>query len=241
MKFLLTNDDGIAAPGLLALEQLARDLGKAIVVAPKDHESGCSHRVTTASPFRVLEVGPGRFAVEGTPADCVRIALHDLIDGEPYCVLSGINAGGNLGADIHHSGTVAAVREAVLHGLPGIALSYYQRDRRPFHWQRAIALAKPIVQQLVSCSWTPGVFYNINIPNLDELPADPDVVFCPVDPSPLPINFHRDGDVWHYNANYHSRQRTPGCDVDVCFSGKISVSRIEVTSPAPSGPSFPEK
>jgi 5'-nucleotidase len=118
MHFLLTNDDGIDAPGLQALAEAAAPLGELTVAAPVAALSGCSHRVTTDTPFRVCRRQPSRYAVEGTPADCVRVGLHRLVPGAT-AVLSGINAGGNLGADVHHSGTVAAVREAVLHGWPG--------------------------------------------------------------------------------------------------------------------------
>src|SRR5262249_57858395 len=123
MKLLLTNDDGVFAPGLEALAEAAAELGEVLVVAPASHLSGCGHRVTTHGPIRVEQVAPGRVAVDGTPGDCVRVALHDLMPDADW-VLSGINHGGNLGADVHHSGTVAAAREAVLHGRPAIALSH---------------------------------------------------------------------------------------------------------------------
>src|SRR5437899_2952958 len=104
MRLLLTNDDGLHAPGLAALEEAAAGLGELFVVAPSDAFSGCGHRVTTDGPLRVRQLGPHRFAVDGTPADCVRLALHGLVP-TPDRVLSGVNAGGNLGADVHHSGT----------------------------------------------------------------------------------------------------------------------------------------
>src|SRR5262245_36371129 len=104
MKLLLTNDDGIDAPGLGALLAAAAGVGEPVVVAPLDAHSGCSHRVTTHGPIRVERRGPGRFAVAGTPADCVRVGLHDLAPDAGW-VLAGINAGGNLGADVWHSGT----------------------------------------------------------------------------------------------------------------------------------------
>src|SRR5262249_20550980 len=126
MHFLLTNDDGIDAPGLQALFQAVQPFAESIVVAPASALSGCSHRVTTDGPIRIDKRAANRFAVDGTPADCVRVGLHALAKDVDW-VLSGINAGGNLGADVHHSGTVAAVREAVLHGKPGIALSQYRK------------------------------------------------------------------------------------------------------------------
>src|SRR5205807_1792655 len=135
------------------------------VVAPAAVCSGCGHRVTTDSPFRVERRGPGRYAVEGTPADCVRVALHELAPAARW-VLSGINAGGNLGADVWHSGTVAAVREAVLHGWPGIALSQYHRKGRPINWARASAWVVPVLRDLMARPRERGTFWNVNLPHL---------------------------------------------------------------------------
>jgi 5'-nucleotidase len=227
MRFILSNDDGIDAPGLAALEVAARQLGEPIVVAPADALSGCSHRVTTDRPFRVLHREKQRYAVDGTPADCVRVALHRFAD-KPAYVLSGINAGGNLGADVHHSGTVAAVREAVLHGIPGIAVSHYIRRGIPLDWARATALITPILRDLLTRPWTPGSFWNVNLPHPEPGQADPELVFCPLDPTPLPLSFREDGDWLHYNGDYHRRQRVAGADVDVCFAGKIAVTLISL-------------
>ncbi len=121
---ILTNDDGWDAPGLAALARAAKGLGQCHVVAPIGPISGCGHRVTTHAPIAVARPKEGCVSVAGTPADCVRLALHHLVP-RPTWVLSGINAGGNLGTDVHYSGTVAAVREAAIHGVPGIALSHY--------------------------------------------------------------------------------------------------------------------
>src|SRR5437867_3207186 len=137
MRFLLTNDDGIEAPGLEAL-CLAAGFGAPVVVAPVEALSGCGHRVTTHQPLRIIPHQPGRYAVDGTPADCIRVALHRLMP-EATWILSGINAGGNLGADVWHSGTVAAVREAGLHGRKGIAISHYRKKGPPIDWQRGAA------------------------------------------------------------------------------------------------------
>lgn len=227
MRLILSNDDGIDAPGLAALESAARQLGDPVVIAPTDALSGCSHRVTTDQPFRVFTRAEHRYAVAGTPADCIRVALHRF-GSTPAWVLSGINAGGNLGADVHHSGTVAAVREAVLHGVPGIALSHYVRRGVPLQWERAAALALPILRNLLSQTWTPGTFWNINLPHVNPDDPDPEIVFCPLDPTPLPLSFREDGDWLHYNGDYHRRKRVPGADVDVCFSGKIAVTRISL-------------
>jgi 5'-nucleotidase len=227
MRLLLTNDDGIDAPGLAALEAAARDFGEVLVVAPAAVHSGCGHRVTTDSPLRLCEYGPRRFSLEGTPADCVRVALHGLVP-EIDWVLSGINAGGNLGADVHHSGTVAAVREAVLHGRPGVALSHYRRRGLAVEWDRAASWARRVLRELLARSAEPGAYWNVNLPHLDPSAADPPVVFCPLDPGPLPLSYRREGDLFHYDGDYHGRPRVTGADVDVCFRGQIAVTRLSL-------------
>src|SRR5437868_13121338 len=164
MKLLVTNDDGIDAPGIQALSEAARQLGEPVVVAPTDALSGCSHQVTTHQPLRVFARGQDRFAVNGTPADCVRVALHQAARDAKW-VLSGINAGGNLGADVHHSGTVAAVREAVLHGRPGVAVSHYLARGRAIDWPRAARWTAAVLRELLARPWQPGTFWNVNLPH----------------------------------------------------------------------------
>src|SRR5271166_725370 len=121
---VLTNDDGVDAPGLQALLQAAKGLGRCRVIAPSGPLSGCAHQVTTHRPIRISPRGPDVLEVGGTPVDCVRLALTSLATDLGW-VLSGINAGGNLGTDVYISGTVAAARETAIHGLPAIALSHY--------------------------------------------------------------------------------------------------------------------
>jgi 5'-nucleotidase len=227
MKLLITNDDGIDAPGIAALFQVAARIGEPIIVAPTDALSGCSHRVTTHRPLRVCENQAGRFAVNGTPADCVRLGLHKLAP-EAAWVLAGINEGGNLGADVYHSGTVAAVREAVLNGRPGIAVSHYRKKHGPIDWNQAADWIAPILRDLIARPLAPGGFWNINLPHLEPGSPTPEVVFCPLDPAPLPIGFRQEGDDWHYVGDYHSRRRQLGSDVDVCFRGKIAVTEMRL-------------
>jgi 5'-nucleotidase len=227
MRFLLTNDDGITAPGIRALESAARALGEVVVVAPVACHSGCGHRVTTDQAIRLERWGPEHLALHGTPADCVRVALHE---GKPRVdwVLAGINAGANLGADVHHSGTVAAVREAVLNGRPGVALSYYRRRGQEFDWDRAAGWALLVLRDLLSRPRVPGTFWNVNLPHLNSTDPDPALVDCPLDSGPLPLSYRRDGDLLHYDGDYHGRARQPGSDVDVCFGGQIAVSRLSL-------------
>ena len=225
MKLLLTNDDGIDAPGLEALRRAVAGLGEVIVVAPTAAHSGCSHRVTTDSPLRLHRRGPGRYAVEGTPADCVRLGVGVLAPDTSW-VLAGINAGGNLGADVYHSGTVAAAREGVLHGFPAVALSQYRKRGMEFDWERAARWARAVLREILAGPREPGTMWNVNLPHLAAHEPEPDIVACPLDPGPLPLSFRAEGDLLHYSGNYHQRSRRPGCDVDVCFGGKIAVTRM---------------
>jgi 5'-nucleotidase len=227
MKLLLTNDDGIEADGLRTLLAAVSGLGEPVVVAPAGPQSGVSHAVTTDAPLRVDARG-GHFAVHGTPADCIRVGLHRLCP-DAGLVLSGINHGGNLGADVYYSGTVAAVREAVLHGWAGIALSYYRKRGTEFDWPRAGRWATRVLADLLAKPLAPGSFYNVNLPHLRPGEADPEVVFCPLDPHPLPLSYrHEDDGGMHYDGDYHTRERTVGADVDVCFSGRIGVTTIKL-------------
>lgn len=227
MRLLLTNDDGIRAPGLQALFEAARPLGDPVVAAPLEALSGCSHRVTTGGPLRIERRQPAHYAVAGTPADCVRVGLLRLAADAAW-VLSGINEGGNLGADVWHSGTVAAVREAVLHGWPGVAVSQYHKKGLALDWKQASAWALPLLRDLLARPWTPGTFWNVNLPHLERGAAAPDVLFCPLDPSPLPLSYREEGELLHYDGDYHQRQRVAGADVDVCFGGRIAVTLVSL-------------
>jgi 5'-nucleotidase len=228
MKLLLSNDDGIDAPGLKALLSAARTLGDPVVVAPAWPQSGVSHAVTAHGPVRIEPRGDKRFAVYGTPADCARVGLLRLVPNAKW-VLSGINHGGNLGADVHYSGTVAAVREAVLHGWPGVAVSHYSRKGMAFDWERAANWVARVLADLLARPTEPGLFYNVNLPHLGTDDSDPEVVFCPLDPHPLPLSYRHEQDSGlYYDGDYHARQRTRGADVDVCFGGRIAVTAIRL-------------
>lgn len=221
-RILVTNDDGWDAPGLAALKTLARGLGRVQVVAPREPHSYAGHRVTTDRPLVLAETGPEEFSLTGTPADCVRLGLTTLFPDIDW-VLSGINRGGNLGADIFTSGTVAAVREAALLGRPGIAISQYIRKGVPLDWERSVELALPVIEQLMSEGCPPKGFWNLNLPHLDPGESAA-VIRCDPDNEPLDIRFRKDGDRFHYDGNYRSRRRTQGRDTEQCFGGSITVS-----------------
>ena len=236
MIMLLTNDDGIGAAGLEALERacLSRG-GRVIVVAPKEPHSGCGHRVTTDRTLVLERVGPGRFHVDGTPADCVRLALAGAVPAAELppvdWVLSGINAGGNLGVDIHHSGTVAAAREAALHGVRSLAASHYHRREEPIDWDRAARWMADVLADLLARPLETGEFWNVNFPHPPAAAASagmPAMLECGIDPSPLPLGYASEPEGWRYRSRYHERPRLPGGDVDTCFSGRISLSRGRV-------------
>lgn len=228
MKFLVTNDDGIDAAGLDALVNAARTVGEPVVVAPAGPQSGVSHAVTWQEGVRIEPRGDGRFAIHGTPADCTRLGLLHAVPDAKW-VLSGINHGANLGADVYYSGTVAAVREAVLHGWPGIAVSLYRKSGVEFDWTRATRWLTPILQDLLVRPLESGLFYNVNLPLLPADAPDPDVVWCGLDPKPLPLNYrHEEESGLYYAGDYNLRHRTAGADVDVCFGGSIAVTAIRL-------------
>lgn len=227
---VLTNDDGVDAPGLTALVAATEGLGlRRLVVAPSGPYSSCSHTITTHRPLAIRRRDDRRIAVEGAPADCVRVALHHLAP-ELTWVIAGINAGGNLGSDVYHSGTVAAAREAVLHGRPGIAVSQYLVRGSPIDWDRAARWAGVVIRSLLERPWEPRTLWNINLPHAVPKGVDPEVVECPLDPSPLPLDYRLepDGSAAQYAGNYHQRQRVSGGDVDVCFSGQIAVTLLRL-------------
>lgn len=228
MTFILTNDDGIDAPGIRALHQAVG--GQGILVAPRDHHSGCSHQVTTTRPIHVQQRSPQVYAVAGTPVDCTRIALNHLVPEARY-VLSGINEGANLGADVYVSGTVAAVREAALHRIPAIAISHYIHQRRPIDWDLAARLAAKVLDKLLSLPPEPGSFWNVNLPHLTADAPEPEMVFCSLCTQPLPGVYRLEGEYLHYAGEYGKRSRDPGADVDVCFSGQIAVTQTRLFNP----------
>ncbi|WP_414551580.1 5'/3'-nucleotidase SurE [Anabaena sp. CCY 0017] len=226
MTIMLTNDDGIDAPGIKALFQ-AINGQKTIIAAPKDHQSGCGHQVTTNSAINLQKRSENEYAIAGTPADCVRIATSQICSDIKF-VLSGINAGGNLGVDAYISGTVAAVREAATQNIPGIAISQYHKGKQSFDWDITTKLTAEVLADLLPRPLAPGSFWNVNLPHLQLGDADPQIVFCQPCTKPLPIHYRMDGDDFYYVGEYSQRDRTPGSDVDVCFSGNIAVTLLKV-------------
>ena len=225
MTLILTNDDGIDAPGIRALQR-ALD-GNTIIVAPQEQFSGCGHQVTTNQPIHVQRRSDTEYAVGGTPADCTRLALTHFCSDVKW-VLSGINAGGNLGVDVYLSGTVAAVREAAFQRIPGIAISHWIKKPLVIDWNLAIELTAMVLADLWERPLEPGSFWNVNLPHLEPGAAQPDLVFCEPSTHPLPVQYRLEGEEYYYEGVYEKRDRFPGTDVDVCFSGNIAVTKISL-------------
>jgi 5'-nucleotidase len=167
-RALLTNDDGVDAPGIQALAEVAAEIADEVwIVAPEHDQSGASRSVGLHAPLRVLEKGTRRFAINGTPADCVIMGLRRIMaDAPPDIVLSGINRGANIGDEVGYSGTVGAAMTARLMGVPALALSQAFRDPSAVRWATAKALLPRALAALDEAPAIPGV-PNINFPDVD--------------------------------------------------------------------------
>ena len=163
-RILVTNDDGIHSDGLRVLEIALKELGDVYVVAPMSEMSGASHSLTLARPLRIRQMDIRHWAIDGTPTDCVTLALNKILpeDERPHICVSGINHGGNLGDDATYSGTVAGALEASILGVPGIALSLVARDN--FDFSQAAAIAVVAARKVLDEGLPEGTLLNINIP-----------------------------------------------------------------------------
>ena len=166
-RILVTNDDGIHAPGIEVLERIARSLSADVwTVAPDVEQSGTSHSLTLRRPLRLRKYGERRYSVDGTPTDCALLAInHVLKDRRPDLVLSGVNGGANLGEDVTYSGTIAAAMESTLLGVPSIALSQVNRSLGEPPFAIAERHGAEVIRKLVSVSWPVGVLMNVNFPD----------------------------------------------------------------------------
>ena len=166
MKILLTNDDGIEAAGLHATYDAIESIGEVHVVAPSRVQSATSHAITLHRPMLVTPYECRKFkgfAVDGRPADCVKLALAELV-GPVDLVVSGINHGANVGINVHYSGTVGAAREAAFQGIAAIALSLHLGDKTQDHYARAANHARKAIDAVLEVGIDPGVLVNVNVP-----------------------------------------------------------------------------
>lgn len=163
MKILVSNDDGYLAKGIIALADALAEIADVIVVAPDRNHSGASNSLTLHSPLRVHKVEEGRYFVNGTPSDCVHLALSGFLDEDPDIVVSGINHGANLGDDVIYSGTVAAAMEGRFLGLPAIAVSLV--GRHATHFDSAARVAADLVRKLMTEPLPQDIMLNVNVPD----------------------------------------------------------------------------
>ncbi|MDX2158100.1 MAG: 5'/3'-nucleotidase SurE [Hyphomicrobiaceae bacterium] len=240
MRILVTNDDGIDAPGLHALRQIAEELagpsGEVWVSAPETNQSGAGHSLSLNEPLRMREIAERVYAVRGTPTDSVIMgARHVLKDRRPDLVLSGINRGANMAEDVTYSGTIAGALEGTQLGIRSIALSQaYSYGTGDFpHWETPIALAPALIRNLLAEEWPPLVLMNINFP--DRRPDEVEGVMATVqgrrDQQNLGVEERRD--TWgnpYYWLGYALRRSNPerGTDIWAVYNGWISVTPLSM-------------
>jgi 5'-nucleotidase len=234
LTILLTNDDGIYAPGLAALYRELKRLGEVTVVAPESEQSAVGHSISLITPLRVKEVslngGVEGWAVSGTPADCVKIALAELLPEPPTLVVSGINLGPNVGINVLYSGTVSAATEAAILGVKGVAFSLNSYDMNA-DFAAAARLARELLERLRGWSrWTNRVCLNVNLPDLprEEVKG---VRVTRQDTGPLVEHFERREDprrrVYYWLAEINSRlDLDPDTDYGALAQGNVSVTPI---------------
>jgi 5'-nucleotidase len=237
MRILLTNDDGIHAPGIAVLERIARQISDDIwVVAPEHDQSGLSHSLTLNDPLRLREADPRHFALRGTPSDCVIMAVHKVLGGrKPDLVLSGVNGGQNVADDVTYSGTVAGAIEGTMMGIPSIALSQafdWDAGHGIVPWETAEAHAAKVIAKLIEFGFEGGRLFNINFPN-----RPPDKVTGIEITSQgrmehgLFIDERRDGrgNPYYWLAyGPRARTRVAGTDINAIDNGRISVTPLNL-------------
>ncbi len=229
MAFLVTNDDGIDAPGIQALHKALFQVTteQIVVVAPKDHQSGCGHRVNIRTVIPVESRSQTEISVDSTPADCVRLGINYLYD-DIHFVVSGINGGCNLGSDIYPSGTIAAAREATLHRIPAIALSHFKRTDWELDWERATQWTVRVLQELLTQTLEPGALWSVNFPHLEPGSPEPEIVFCSLCTRSLLTEFVKQENGYLYVGDDINRKSDSGTDVDVCLSGNIAITKYRL-------------
>lgn len=230
MRILIANDDGYLAPGIAALIKACEGLGEIDVIAPEQNASGTSNSLTLNRPLNVFQVGAMK-VVNGTPSDCVHIALTGLLPQRPDLVVSGINNGANMGDDTLYSGTVAAAMEGFLFGIPAIAFS--QAEKGWGHLDAAAATARAVIEQVLAAGPPAGPFLlNVNIPNRPDAASLPRVVTRlgrrhasePVIAQQNP----RGETIYWIGPAGDAREAGEGTDFHAVASGKVSVTPLQV-------------
>lgn len=237
MRILITNDDGIHAPGLKSLETIARALSNDLwIVAPETDQSGAAHSLTLNDPLRVRRISERHFAVRGTPTDCVIMGLRHLIPGpQPDLVLSGINRGSNMADDVTYSGTVAGAIEGTLLGIPSVALSqtYSFGTGKPVPWHTAETLGPDVIRSLLDAGMPKNLLYNVNFPDLEPEEVSGIVVTRQGkrDQDLLHIDERKDGRGNPYFwIGFERRRSKPaeGTDLWAIYEGLVSVTPLSL-------------
>ncbi|MGI9385847.1 MAG: 5'/3'-nucleotidase SurE [Methyloligellaceae bacterium] len=237
MRILITNDDGIEAPGLDVLQQIASELSDDVwVIAPETDQSGASHSLTLHEPLRLRKLAAKTYAVKGTPTDCIIMGVrHVLNDEPPDLVLSGVNRGQNMADDVTYSGTIAGAMEGMLLGIPSIALSLAINfdDGGKIKWETPMALGAGLIRKLLGIGWPEEVVININFP--DREPDD-------VEGIAITRQGKRDQDLLrvddrmdtrgnpYYWFGFQRRRSNPeeGTDLWAVYTGRISVTPLNL-------------
>src|SRR3979490_1407629 len=241
MRILLTNDDGVNARGPDVLEEIALTLSDDIwVVARETDQSGVSHSLSLNDPLRLREVGPRRFAVKGTPTDCLITGpRHRIKDRPPTLILSGVNRGRNAGEDVIYSGTVAGAVEGTILGIPSLALSqaYKSRGSQPPHWETAVRFAPDIIRRVLAAGIPRDVLININFP--DCAPSEAKGLAVPNQArnrqDRLQIDARQDGRgnnyYWIAYVRVRGQQPADGSDIFALADNRIAVTplRLDMT------------
>ncbi len=238
MRILLTNDDGIDAPGLHALRQIASELSDDVwVVAPEVNKSGAGHSLSLNEPLRMREINDRTFAVRGTPTDCVIMGVRHVIkDKRPDLVLSGVNRGANMAEDVTYSGTIAGAFEGTTIGIRSIAMSQayggIESGQNP-RWECAITHGPNVVRKLLSIDWPPGVLMNVNFPAVgpDEIEGLAITTQGKREQDLLSIDARHDtwGTPYYWLAYERRRSKTvEGTDLWAIYNGHISVTPLSM-------------
>lgn len=230
MRILVSNDDGYLSPGIEALVRVLRPLGEVVVVAPEQNRSGASNSLTLDRPLAVTEAPNGFFYVDGTPTDCVHIALTGLLTTPPDLVVSGINKGQNMGDDTIYSGTVAAAMEGYLFGIPAIAFSLVEKDL--IHLESAARIAAEIVARQIANPLAELFLLNVNIPSRPYEELGPVVVTRlgkrhPSEPV-FPTSNPRGDKLYWIGAAGGARDAGPGTDFHAVAQGQVAVTPLQI-------------
>jgi 5'-nucleotidase len=236
LHILLTNDDGVYAPGLRALRRELLKLGQVTVVAPAGEQSAVGHSITLLTPLLVQEVldeknQPLGWAVEGKPADCVKLALMELLPQPPDVVVSGLNAGSNAGINVLYSGTVAAAIEGAFFQHTSIAVSLEYTKPKPLDFPRAAELSRKVIEQILSHRPAKGTLFNVNIPSLEKGPVR-GVRVVPQNVAPYVETFDRRvdprGRVYFWtNPGLNCPEPHPDSDVSALSDSYITVTPLQ--------------